>query len=114
MLNIKQEEIDNELRAVNKLCKSEHPNIVQVFQAGALIGDSSVYFIDMELCDFTLKQYSSGEDVPFLPSWHIVRERANFQESLYQITNQIVDGLIFIHENQEVHRDLCPSNGSAF
>jgi len=113
LLGVSKEEIENELRAVNKLCKSAHPNIVQVFGVGPLLRDSVVYFIDMELCDLSLERYCHGENVPGLPNWNILRDQGPFQfgRGIWDILEQIVEGLKFIHKKREVHRDLCPGNG---
>jgi len=48
---ITKEDIDNEVRAITKLCKSRHSNIVHVIDHGPLKPDSAFYFIDMELCE---------------------------------------------------------------
>jgi len=41
-------------------CKSNHPNIVQVFDYGQLIADGIFYFFDMELCEISLENYIQG------------------------------------------------------
>jgi serine/threonine protein kinase len=114
-VGISQKDVENEVRAVNKLCKSRHPNIVQVFQLGKLKTDGAFYFIDMELCAFTLDKYIQGADVPFLDNWKDINRRVSEGElptQLYTITDNLLDGLIFIHEHGEVHRDLSPHNGT--
>jgi len=68
-----------------------------------------MYYIDMELCEFTLAQYITGVQVPFLFNWEIFRRKP---ENICEIYEHINDGLIFIHENGEVHRDLSPQNGT--
>lgn len=110
--DIRLEEIENEIRAVNKLCKSCHPNIIQVFELGQLRRDSAFYFIDMELCNFTLEKYSRGDDVPSLTNWNSLRNEGKLPETICTIIDNIVDGLIFIHGQKEVHRDLSPQNGT--
>src|SRR5277367_1789996 len=95
-------DIENEMRAVNKLCKSGHANIVQVVEFGSLKLDSVWHFIDMELCDFTLANYADGEDVPLLPNWKKVKENDFFHSSICNINRQIIEGLVFIHHHREV------------
>jgi serine/threonine protein kinase len=83
---------------------------VKIFDLGEL-RNSSYYFIDMELCDMTLKDFitsfqasrsSQGEsDLPY---------RAPDQE-IWTIMMQIASGLEYIHSEGEVHRDLKPANG---
>lgn len=105
--NVRQTDIDNEIRAVNKLCKSSHPNIVQVLGLGQLRPDSTWFYIDMELCSISLETYmNADESLASLPKW--------VSESLQicDIFTQILNGLAFIHENGEVHRDLSPQNGT--
>ena len=96
---------------MQKLCKSSHPNIVQIFDLGQLKPDSAFYFLDMELCDFTLEDYCRGFDVPILENWTVIRKQRALALSICLINDQIVDGLIYIHSSQEVHRDLTPHNG---
>jgi serine/threonine protein kinase len=112
---ISRQEVENEARAVNKLCKSHHPNIVQVFQVGQLGG--SMYFIDMELCDFSLEMYLYGGSMLNMPDWKDIREGAvelSRPHEFITIADQILDGLMFIHGLKEVHRDLSPHNGTNF
>ena len=105
-------DIDNEIRAVTKLCKSGHANIVQVFEFGLLKDDSAWHFIDMELCDFTLENYIRGDETPPLLSWEQVKLQKLFHTTISDINGQILEGLIFIHGHREVHRDLSPQNSN--
>lgn len=108
-----EEDIRNEVRAIDKLCRSHHPNITQVLDHGELKPDTAYYYIDMELCAFTLEQYIHGKGpVPgWGVSWESVRSGDNLRENVVRIFRHIVNGLIFIHEKNEVHRDLSPQNG---
>jgi serine/threonine protein kinase len=111
---ITQNEIENEVRAVTKLCKSGHPNIVQVFQIGQLTHDTAFYFIDMELCDFTLGSYIHCASTPHLVDWKRLRQQgasSALRMEIKNIAGQITDGLLFIHDLGEAHRDLTPQNG---
>lgn len=112
----KAEDIQNELRAVSKLCGSlTHRNIVPVLRQGTM--PPNYYFIDMELCELSLKTYllrrwtpSLEKDVPFfanesLPQWMRVRH-------LWGIMEDIASGVAFIHSHEEVHRDLKPPNSN--
>src|SRR5436190_23496924 len=48
----------NEANVLNSLLKKgEHQNIINVLQHGCLGKAENVYFIDMELADFTLADY---------------------------------------------------------
>ena len=111
---VNKEDVDNELRATDKLCRSSHPNIVQVLQYGQLLRDSSFYYIDMELCEFSLARYINGVDVPHLQNWDTIRVHGNLETHICDIMLQIVNGVIFIHEHDEVHRDLSPENGTIY
>jgi serine/threonine protein kinase len=100
-------DIENEFRAVKKLCQSSHPNIVQVFDMGQLRKDSSFFFLDMELCSrFTLADYMTGADIPTLEPWN------SKPLTICHVLRPIVNGLSFIHGLGEVHRDLSPQNSS--
>ena len=111
--DVELKDIENEIRAITKLCKTGHENIVQVFEFGVLKEDSAWHFIDMELCDFTLEKYIQGADVPGLPKWGQFEEPISVfrARAICHINGQILNGLHFIHSHQEVHRDLSPQNG---
>jgi serine/threonine protein kinase len=107
--NVRQKDIDNENRAVSKLCKGGHRNIVQILALGQLRPDSTWFYIDMELCSVDLGTYiKTTEPVMNLPRW----EARPLQ--MCHILDEIVNGLVFIHENKEVHRDISPQNGTVF
>lgn len=111
-----KKDIDNELRAIDKLCKTGHPSIVEVFEYGQLKPDLYFYYIDMELCDFTLEEYIHGKEVPRLKNWESIRSDKLFgayelKFYVLEIAEEILNGLIFIHRHDEVHRDLSPQNG---
>ena len=99
------------MRAINKLCKSSHPNIIEVYQHGQLKPSTAFYFIDMELCDFNLEAYATGRSATPLESWEAIRSQGRVSVSVINIMLQILDGLVFVHDHNEVHRDLNPQNG---
>ena len=99
------EEVENEIRAVAKLCQpGANRNIVFAFKWGRLIG-SPYFFIDMELCDFNLETYISQRWVDRL------EDRFKLPQIL-RIMRDITNGITFIHETKEIHRDLKPRNGN--
>ena len=107
-------DIDNEVRAIKKLCQSNHPNIVQVLNFGQLEADGVTYFIDMELCGKSLENYIKGETINGLVDWNTVRIHNEAHENAYKIMQQILNGIVYIHCLDETHRDLSPSNGMSF
>lgn len=71
----------------------------------------------MELCEFTLERYIQDETIPHLVSWQTHREEGLltvFSSEVLRIADSILNGLIYIHDHGEVHRDLSPQNGSFF
>jgi serine/threonine protein kinase len=110
--NVTKEDVDNEIRALKKLCQNGHPNIVQVFEYGQLNPDGAVYFIDMELCDVSLEKYLQGAEIDDAISWETVRKQDEIPSHAYNILQQILNGLIYIHCLGEVHRDISPANGT--
>lgn len=68
----------------------------------------------MELCQANLSSYIGGDATDGLENWSVVRKRELFAFHVFDILEQIVNGLIFIHSHQEVHRDLHPGNGEFF
>ena len=108
--NVTKRDADNEVRALKKLCQNNHTNIIQVFNYGQLNSDGAVYFIDMELCDMSLENYLQGQELEHV-SWAAIRAQEEVLSHAYNILQQILNGLIFIHSLHEVHRDLSPANG---
>src|SRR5271170_2150554 len=100
-------DIENEVRAVQKLCISSHANIVQVFDLGQMKSNSKFHYIDMELCDISLGHYMQGKRTGNLVSWDEFRSDL---DNLCNINDDVLDGLVFIHSNNEIHRDLSPQN----
>jgi len=110
----KQAYIENEARAVKKLCDGTDPNVIHVFTMGEF-AYSSYFFIDMELCDLILRGYLYGttDEYAGLGLPPLLKDLPFFSVSvhIWNIMKQIASGLKFIHEHGEAHRDLKPSNG---
>jgi|SRR5277367_1097030 len=105
--------VENELRAISMLCNNSHPNIIDVFESGRLNPDENIYFIDMELCGITLQSYFDGVNVPQpFVNWRTIREEGRLSEEICHINEQLICGLAFIHNQKQVHRDLCPQNST--
>jgi len=65
----------------------------------------------MELCDISLGNYLLGHELEDVVSWATVQEQDEVATHAYNILQQILNGLLFIHCLGEVHRDLSPQNG---
>jgi serine/threonine protein kinase len=95
---------------------SEH--IVTVFGHGWL-PQSSHYFIDMELYAGTLEEYIQDESsVPY--TLFTNRNRDPFPKlikredgNIWDMMEQIANGLAFVHGGGYVHRDVKPRNSSS-
>jgi serine/threonine protein kinase len=116
-LQVKPEDIENEDRAIKKLCGGAHVHIVEVLRIGEL-QDSSYYFIDMELCDLSLQAYiyrdpnsSVPESIPCF-----IRNATPTVKALqiWNVMKHILRGVAYIHDHDEVHRDLKPQNSTLF
>jgi len=115
---ITEDDINNEMRAVAKLCMTAntHKNIVSVFDYGRLQGFN--YFIDMELCDMNLQQWidrtwheDTAKKLPHLTIELPPRMRIG---QIWDIMEDITRAVAFIHGEREIHRDLKPSNSICF
>lgn len=98
----------NEIRAVSKLCDGRNINIIDVFRCGEIDGGPYRY-IDMELCEMNLADYNHR----FWTEMNVSSEHQSVPKFLgiCDITKQIANALVFLHSNEEVHRDLKPQNG---
>ena len=80
-------------------------NIIALLDAGSIT--QSVGYIDMELCDFSLRQYVDGAGKKVLPTWG-QSPRLSF---IVPFMQEILSALNFIHDGAKVViRNLCPSN----
>jgi serine/threonine protein kinase len=112
-----REEILNEVSAIQKLYdEKQHENLVTIIHHGWFT-QSSMYFIDMELCRFNLDEYIKNEVEPdiFLSDnprlLGVIFQERNLCHT-WDIMEQICSGLHFIHSCKQVHRDLKPRNGT--
>src|SRR5205814_198339 len=99
-----------------------HENIIRILDHGWLKRSVNVYFIDMELCDFTLDEYvhtmnsneSSFEiDGRSSSTFTLVSKNCSLSEkwlNTWTIGSHITRGLEFMHTRNHVHRDLKPGN----
>jgi serine/threonine protein kinase len=106
----------NEARAIQKVCGTSHPHIVQVIQHGWL-ENYPYYFLDMPLCALSVQDYLDRRwDERFEPLLKRVRvfgessEVAHMRLS-WELMQQIITGLNYVHSCGVVHRDLKPRNG---
>src|SRR5271170_4392011 len=114
--DLTQEDIDNEVKAVTKLCsKGENRNIVAVLKHGRL-ENSTYYFLDMELCDLNLETFIYSESFPGFEKEFGYDSRSSKEtryQTMWPIMLDIVHGLQFIHHHDQVHRDLKPRNSKS-
>jgi hypothetical protein len=78
--------------------------------------NSVLYFIDMEMCNFTLHGFiHKGASSSGLRSWQDRMKGDDTEDRLLLVSSsmeEITAGVVFSHEQGEVHRDLHPLTGS--
>jgi serine/threonine protein kinase len=106
------DDIANETRAMEKHCQLGHENLIEIYDHGTLRTNLPFYFIDMELCGVNLDEYIQGyvTGVHGLLDWSQAIQDGQGDFQIFAIFQQILIGLIFIHDHGEVHRDLTPQN----
>jgi len=104
------------------LKRGGHEHIVNIMKHGAII--DSFYFIDMELCHLTLRDYISYQAGQLLPAFNIsatttapvfVSNDCSWllrMQNVWTVALHIARGLKFLHSHNHVHRDLKPPNGT--
>lgn len=93
-LNMKklQENLDNEIEIMRSL---KHPNIVEFIE---ILKSERKHYIIMEYC--------AGGDLS-----QYIRQRGKLDEALaHHFMMQLSKGLLFLYQNNLVHRDLKPQN----
>jgi serine/threonine protein kinase len=117
---VNAEDVRNETRAVIKLCQpGSNSNIVSVLRHGRLV-NSPYFFLDMELCDLNLETYIQRKwtealrhNVPQFSNVDILESRLKLAQ-VWNLMKDIANGIAYVHQHQEIHRDLKPRNGKIF
>src|ERR1700737_5211144 len=105
--------MQNEARAITKVCTKEHahPNIVAVLDHGE-IPNTLYYLFDMELCDLNLDDYIHRKTPPnpseSIPFFHKDATAPLKAQQIWNIMKQIACGVQFVHSNGVAHRALNP------
>jgi serine/threonine protein kinase len=104
-----QDLIERELEALDVLCAEPHENIIEVIRHARY--RFVEYYIDMEVCEPSLRAWL--DDPRVRKEWWLsspIDENQMF--FTVAIMQQLLNGLYFIHANDQVHRDLTPQNGN--
>lgn len=78
-------------------------NIVSIFYCGAI--SSSYYFIDMELCDINLECYIERQRNEAIEKElsYLAAISSFGMDQIWDIMQDITNGMAFIHSEKEVH-----------
>jgi serine/threonine protein kinase len=94
-LGADEEFVNRFLREARAAARLNHPNVIQVFDAGV---HEDIYFFVMEL--------AQGQDLA-----QLLRDRKRFKErDALVMVQEAAKGLAFAHQQGIVHRDIKPAN----
>jgi serine/threonine protein kinase len=108
-----QVSVKDEMEAIRKVIrKGSHVHIVEVLDLGQL-PNSTMYFIDMELCDMKLNNYIHTPTPPSESLPYFIKDGPAPLKALqvWNIMKQIASGIQYMHSLSLIHRDLKPANG---
>jgi len=113
-------DIEREERVIKLLRNRGHGNIVSILHEG---WSQACYFIDMELCDFSLYDYLAyhKHQAPYLINLQRMYSLSDGfayagcsdemrLRNMWVIVLHIAQGLEFLHGHGYVHRDIKPNN----
>jgi serine/threonine protein kinase len=110
---VTEKDILNEARAAGKLCAPPtHKNIVCVFRQDWLSKSESLYYLDMQYCDFNLDCWIHGHRSSKLERI-MPRLEGNRMTQIWNVMRDLTSGVAFIHSRSQVHRDLKPGNSNS-
>ena len=110
--DVTEQDVKNEMRAVVSLCMCHNPheNLITVFKCGCLF--SPCYYIDMELCEFNLEVWiHCQKDAEKAKSLSITTTEQSRMAEVCKIMQDVINGVMYIHLQKQIHRDLKPRNG---
>jgi serine/threonine protein kinase len=89
-------------------------HIVEILNHGSAQKFSSLYFVDMEYCDVNLEEYIHGSktSVHGLQDYAVCARGSHFSFFVCAIWQQILSGVVFLHDHGKIHHDLNPRNGT--
>jgi serine/threonine protein kinase len=109
-------DIANEVNEMLSFKDHQSDHVIEILRNGSMGPNSKDCFIDMEYCEINLDEYIHGKKTSIhgLPDYVQSIRDGHIPLFTFGLLQEVLSGLIFIHNHGYVHCDLKPQNSTPF